>query len=98
MNVTPEVLAKVAAHIKLVTHPVRCQVLAILDRDEASPTELARITGYGNSVVSTHLQTLVKHGLLTFVVSGVKRKYKITQAGRSAIQLVLDAAANAEGR
>jgi len=54
-------------YVKALSHPLRVRVLAILEERTASPVQLAELLGASLGVVSYHVRTLEKFGLIKLV-------------------------------
>src|SRR6188768_3004953 len=57
--------------------PTRCRMLALLDRQELTVTELCAVTQLPQSTVSRHLKTLADAGWVTSRRDGTSRYYAI---------------------
>jgi DNA-binding transcriptional ArsR family regulator len=54
-------------YVKALSHPLRVRILAILEERTASPVQLAEVLGASLGVVSYHVRTLEKFGLIKLV-------------------------------
>jgi DNA-binding transcriptional ArsR family regulator len=82
---TPE--EELAALARLLSHPVRVKILAILHDREASASDLAPELGEGVSTVAYHFKLLAEAGALELrdtrqVRGAVERSYRIHPATR----------------
>jgi DNA-binding transcriptional ArsR family regulator len=54
-------------YVKALSHPLRVRILAILEERTASPVQLAELLGASLGVVSYHVRTLERFGLIKLV-------------------------------
>ena len=54
-------------YVKALSHPLRVRILAILEERTASPVQLAELLEASLGVVSYHVRTLERHGLIKLV-------------------------------
>src|SRR3954462_5029406 len=54
-------------YIKALSHPLRVRILAILEERTASPVQLAQLLDASLGVVSYHVRTLERFGLIKLV-------------------------------
>ncbi|HJL19390.1 MAG TPA: metalloregulator ArsR/SmtB family transcription factor [Sandaracinaceae bacterium LLY-WYZ-13_1] len=78
MNVTT--LADSSAWLTLFADPTRVRLLSLLGREELSVAELTRVTGLGQSRVSTHLGKLRDASLLSVRKQGASTYYRASAA------------------
>ncbi len=76
--IPPILLEKVATRFKLLSEPIRLQLLNILmGKGELCVTELVEITGQTQANVSKHLNLLAREGILERRKEGLKVFYRI---------------------
>jgi len=75
----PAVLDKAAGVIKCLGHPLRLELLDILEAGEATVTELQQRTGATQSMVSQQLATMRGHGIVAARRDGPYVRYAITE-------------------
>jgi DNA-binding transcriptional ArsR family regulator len=63
-NLTPEGLALVAARFRLLSEPLRLQILDRLQKGETSVSQLGQDIGTSQPNVSKHLRLLIEGGLV----------------------------------
>jgi DNA-binding transcriptional ArsR family regulator len=78
-TLNPAVLDRAAAVIKCLGHPLRLQLLDVLEAGEATVTELQDRTGASQAMVSQQLATLRGHGVVAARRDGPFVRYSITE-------------------
>lgn len=73
------VLDRAAAVIKCLGHPLRLELLDVLEAGAASVTELQQRTGTSQAMVSQQLATLRGHGIVTARREGPFVRYTIAE-------------------
>lgn len=77
--IDPTTLARAAAVIKCLGHPLRLQLLEALESGDLSVTELQKCTGATQTMVSQQLATLRGHGVVDFRRDGPFVRYTIRE-------------------
>ncbi len=76
--IPPVLLEKVATRFKLLSEPIRLQLINLLmSRGELCVTELVELTGQTQANVSKHLNLLAREGILERRKDGLKVYYRI---------------------
>lgn len=76
---------KMAARLKIMSHPERLLMLCRLDEGEASVTELVELAGLSQSAVSQHLALLREEGVVRIRGEAQTRFYSLSDPAISAI-------------
>ena len=84
-DMTPELLALVAARFKALGEPARLQIANCLRDGEMTVSELIEATGFSQSNVSKHLQLLHMHGFVSRRRDGLFTYYEL--ADESVVRL-----------
>lgn len=63
--------------LKVLGHPIRLQVLRILEQEETCVCDLLRIIGVEQSNLSQHLKVLRKHNIVDTRREGAKMMYRL---------------------
>ncbi len=80
--IPPVLLEKVATRFKLLSEPIRLQLLNILmSHGELCVTDLVELTGQTQANVSKHLNLLAREGILERRKEGLKVFYHIADPG-----------------
>lgn len=76
---------KMAARLKIMSHPERLLMLCRLDEGEASVTELVELAGLSQSAVSQHLALLREEGVVSIRGEAQTRFYSLSDPVMRAI-------------
>ncbi len=77
-NCCPEEAVKnYAEKLKVCGHPIRLQLLCIIEKGDSCVTELWKCLEQPQPVISQHLAVLKEKGIVSSVVKGNKRIYSI---------------------
>ena len=76
-EMTPELLALVAARFKTLGEPARLEIANCLRGGEMTVSQLVEATGFGQSNVSKHLQLLHMHGFVSRRRDGLFTYYEL---------------------
>ena len=79
VNLSEEAIKKAAECLRIISHPVRLQIIQILADGERSVGELAKKCEVAHNVASTHLKLLERCGLLANTRRGQTISYRITE-------------------
>jgi ArsR family transcriptional regulator len=77
--------SRMAARLKIMSHPERLMMLCRMDEGEASVTELIALTGLSQSSVSQHLAMLRDEGVVSIRGEAQTRWYSLKDPTVSAI-------------
>ncbi|MGE5466380.1 MAG: ArsR/SmtB family transcription factor [Ignavibacteria bacterium] len=89
-------LAEMAESLKLLSHPVRLNILCGLAHSEVCVGEISRRTGAPQSVISRHLALLLSHRLVSMRREASRNFYRLRHDGIAQIlRTVLICAADA---
>lgn len=75
VNLAPAPADGIFGRLAVLSDPVRCRALAILERDELTVSELCRVLQLPQSTTSRHLKTLVNDGWVVGRKDGTSRRY-----------------------
>lgn len=81
----PEAIARVAAHFRALSEPMRLRLLDLLRDGERPVGELARACGSTVANVSRHLALLRRHGLVASSRHGTSVSYRLADPAVSAL-------------
>ena len=76
---TPELFEAIAQRFRVLSDPMRLQILYRIGEGEKTVTELVEHTGGSQSNISKHLSTLLAHGLVRRRREGTSAFYSITE-------------------
>lgn len=79
INLSREAIRKASECLRIVSHPVRLQIIQLLAERERSVGELANECEVAHNVASTHLKLLERCGLLANTRHGQTISYRITE-------------------
>ncbi len=78
-SLNPEHVKKAAEILKAIAHPVRLQIIQVLETGEKNVTEIQQILGQPQAVTSQHLNLLRLRGLLHSRREGTQVYYSIAE-------------------
>jgi len=78
-HMTPELFDAIAQRFRVLSDPMRLQIMYRIGDGEKTVSELVEITGGSQSNVSKHLSTLLAHGLVRRRREGTSAYYSITE-------------------
>jgi ArsR family transcriptional regulator len=90
-QVTPDRARRLAAALRLLSHPVRFAILLALADAEASTSGLMAASGGSHATTNAHLRLLCRSGLAERRRDGASVIYSLTDAGRDLVAAALSA-------
>ena len=78
-SIQPETLARAAEVIKLLGHPERLKIVEVLEREEATVTEIQGALGLPQAIVSQHLAKMRGCGIVAARRDGNHMYYRIAE-------------------
>lgn len=72
-----EFMADIAARFKLLSHPARLKILALLEKSKLSVSDIQVALGMPQPKVSQHLLAMRNHGILGYEQDGSRHYYFI---------------------
>lgn len=78
-SIQPEILARAAEVIKLLGHPERLKIVEVLERDEATVTEIQEALDLPQAIVSQHLAKMRGCDIVTARRDGNHVYYRIAE-------------------
>jgi len=81
-----KIAQKVAEVLKAVGHPVRLQIIEVLEKEELTVGRIEQLTGCAQAVISRHLGIMKDKGILDYRRDGTSVYYRI--ANPSVIKLL----------
>ena len=78
-SIQPEVLTRAAEVIKLLGHPERLKIVEVLERGEATVTEIQDILDLPQAIVSQHLAKMRGYDIVTARRDGNHVHYRIAE-------------------
>jgi len=76
---TPELFGAIAQRFRVLSDPMRLQIMYRIGDAEKTVSELVELTGGSQSNISKHLSTLLAHGLVRRRREGTSAFYSITE-------------------
>jgi DNA-binding transcriptional ArsR family regulator len=76
---TPELFNAIAQRFRILSDPMRLQIMYRIGEGERTVSELVEATGGSQSNISKHLSTLLAHGLVRRRREGTSAFYSITE-------------------
>jgi DNA-binding transcriptional ArsR family regulator len=89
-DATPE-NDRIAAALRVLSHPVRLEILRLVSSEELPVGEVAERAGLGQAVTSQHLRVLRDGDLVTVRREGNRRLYRLDFAKAAQLRNYLDA-------
>ena len=83
-----EIYKDIANYLKILSHPIRLQILDILSIEELCVCDIERYFQISQAAVSKHLKLMVEGGILNFRQDGMKNMYSIKDP--TVIKLIRD--------
>lgn len=78
-HMTPELFDAIAQRFRVLSDPMRLQIMYRIGEGEKTVSELVELTGGSQSNISKHLSTLLAHGLVRRRREGTSAFYSITE-------------------
>lgn len=78
-RIAPDVLARAADIIKLLGHPERLKIVEVLERGEASVSQIREAVGLPQAIVSQHLARLRGAGVVAARRDRVNVRYRVVE-------------------
>jgi DNA-binding transcriptional ArsR family regulator len=78
-SINPRVLSRAAEIIKMLGHPVRLKIVEVLERHEATVSEIQDTLGLSQATVSQQLARMRGCGIVTARRDGVHVYYRIVE-------------------
>ena len=78
-RIDPQVLARAAEIIKLLGHAERLKIVEVLERGEATVSEIREALGLPQAIVSQHLARLRGYNVVAAQRDGVHVRYRVIE-------------------